>query len=423
MTVAAVTQTYKFNLIDFDSVTWHDDEYENWHSVDAVLSSFFNTAGFTGVWKVSTAYAVGQIAVDEVDDQTYEVLIAHTSAGSGLFSADRVANPTFWQPWLLSHAGDTNNPHLTPVPNVLINGSFDFWQRGTTFTTPGLTADRMRITTGTGVSVTVTRQTNVLGTGESKFGYRWDQTAAGTARSVISQRLEGVGTFQNQTVTISVDTQLIAGTAAVVTYRATQNFGTGGAPSAPVIVAEKTIAVTGTRTRQSQTMAIPSITGKTTGTNGDDYLAIEIIIGQDVFTMELNDWQVVAGPVAAPFERRPLEQELALCQRYYEKSYDVATDPGSSVASGEAILTALGAVAQDDFLGTTAFNTKKRNPPTVTLYSIVLGTAGKVEALSVDRAGVGDAIGQEGFATKYTDAVGVAAGSVIRWQWTADAEL
>jgi len=118
MAVSAVTQKYKFNLIDFDSVTWHDDEYANWHSVDAVLQSFFNTSGFTGVWALSTAYGVGDLAVDEVTDEVYEVLVGHTSAASGLFSADRTTNPSFWAVWLLSHAGSTANPHSVTLVQV-----------------------------------------------------------------------------------------------------------------------------------------------------------------------------------------------------------------------------------------------------------------------------------------------------------------
>lgn len=118
MAVSANTQNYDFNLIDFDSVTWHEDEYENWHAVDAVLKSFFNTSGFTGVWMVSTTYEVGDLAVDEVTDEVFEVLVGHTSESSGLFSADRTANPTFWEVWLLSHAGSTTNPHSVTKAQV-----------------------------------------------------------------------------------------------------------------------------------------------------------------------------------------------------------------------------------------------------------------------------------------------------------------
>jgi hypothetical protein len=35
-----------------------------------------------------------------------------------------------------------------------------------------------------------------------------------------------------------------------------------------------------------------------------------------------------------PFEQRPIGVELALCQRYYEKSYDIATAPGTSTGVG-----------------------------------------------------------------------------------------
>jgi len=52
-----------------------------------------------------------------------------------------------------------------------------------------------------------------------------------------------------------------------------------------------------------------------------------------------NYWQITgvqleANPVATDFEHRPIGVELALCQRYYEKSYDTATAPGTVTEVG-----------------------------------------------------------------------------------------
>ena len=235
MALFGLTTNYKFKLIDFDIATWHDDEYDNWRSVDAVLNSFFGTTGFTGVWANSTAYSVNQIAVDAVDGKTYECLIAHTSAATPtLFSTDRTSNPTFWAVWLLSHAGDTNNPHLTPmVHNRIINGNFNIWQRGTNFTASEYTADRWFYEEGDG-AVTVTRAAFTLGQTdvpeEPEFYIRQNQTGGSTTVPSLTQRVEGVRTFAGQAVTLSFWAKVATGTL-TVTPRFAQNFGTSGGPS------------------------------------------------------------------------------------------------------------------------------------------------------------------------------------------------
>jgi hypothetical protein len=51
-------------------------------------------------------------------------------------------------------------------------------------------------------------------------------------------------------------------------------------------------------------------------------------------TRTLQNVQLEAGNVASAFERRPIGTELALCQRYYEKSYDQTTTPGTATETG-----------------------------------------------------------------------------------------
>ena len=48
---------------------------------------------------------------------------------------------------------------------------------------------------------------------------------------------------------------------------------------------------------------------------------------------EFTDMQLEEGTVATPFERRHYQQELALCQRYYEKSFPDGVTPGNGVDS------------------------------------------------------------------------------------------
>ncbi|MCI0557535.1 MAG: hypothetical protein MN733_03490 [Nitrososphaera sp.] len=48
-------------------------------------------------WANNTAYSVGDRVLDEIKDEVFICLVAHTSAVSGTFEADRTANPTLWE--------------------------------------------------------------------------------------------------------------------------------------------------------------------------------------------------------------------------------------------------------------------------------------------------------------------------------------
>jgi hypothetical protein len=94
-------------------------------------------------------------------------------------------------------------------------------------------------------------------------------------------------------------------------------------------------------------------------------------------TFYITGVQLEAGTTASPFEYRQYGTELALCQRYYCKSYQQSVAPATSTTLGVT-----GVIASTASLLVGGFNTwpvTMRTTPTVTIYSQI-GTSGKLSA-------------------------------------------
>jgi hypothetical protein len=92
------TTNFSFNLTDFDKIPWHTEEHDNWHLADALLARYLAVSNVQGVWQNALAVTVGQRYIDSVSDTIWEVLVAHTTPSTGLFSVARAADNSNWQP-------------------------------------------------------------------------------------------------------------------------------------------------------------------------------------------------------------------------------------------------------------------------------------------------------------------------------------
>lgn len=90
------TTNYGFEKIDFNLRPWDTKEYANWDLLDKVLSTIALIPGNKGSWTNSTAYTVGNTVFDPQQLTFWQCAVAHTSAASGTFNADRIINPTYW---------------------------------------------------------------------------------------------------------------------------------------------------------------------------------------------------------------------------------------------------------------------------------------------------------------------------------------
>lgn len=270
-------------------------------------------------------------------------------------------------------------PGVLDPENRIINGAFDFWQRGTSSTAAGYLADRWTNTISGG---TVTSSRQALSAGDT-FGsnnpvYFMRQTISGQStsahRATIRQPIEGVRNYAGQTITVLGWARRSSGSGNMAVEMA-QDFGTGGSPSSAVTaISPTTVTLTGSWAAFAIVLNVPSISGKTIGTDGNDNLSLNFwtsagsdwnartnslglqTIGVDLWGIHIK--QGTHTTSAVDLYRQPeLGPELERCQRYYERTVQpifVNSNyaAGSWQASGNTNID---------------FKTTKRGFPTVTV--------------------------------------------------------
>jgi len=269
--------------------------------------------------------------------------IASLLHSSGLLDSDDIATSAITNSKIASGAIDSDAIGTDAITaaklnigqvggrrNLIINGNFDVWQRGTSGST-GYVADRWK-TLAASSTTAVSQQSFTLGQtdvpNEPEYFHRVVVTSVAGASNyaLLQQRIEFVRTFAGQTVTVSFWAKADAAKNIAVEF--SQDFGIGG--SAAVFgVDVTTCSLTTGWQKFTATADLPSISGKTIGTGqssldilfwfdaGSDINSRSNSLGQQSGTFDIAQVQLELGDTATPFEHRSYGEELALCQRYY----------------------------------------------------------------------------------------------------------
>ena len=274
--------------------------------------------------------------------------------------------------------------------NHIINGNFSISQRnGTTaYTGNGYGGPDRWYVNQSGATTSFQQVAFAMGEQRSGSQYYAKLTSSGNDFSWMEQRIEDVTKFNSQQITISFDAKYVsAKPSGGFNVRLVHNYGTGGSPSGATEVywggsnsAESFVATTSWQ-RFQWNLTTSSLSGKTLGTT-DNTSFLQFIIGQGSNTgntaWELNiaNVQIEYGAVASAFEQpRSKGDELALCQRYYQQSYEHGTSAGTSTATNAINWYPDGTTnyASVSF----GLPCVMRTQPTVTIYSRT-GASGKI---------------------------------------------
>jgi hypothetical protein len=180
---------------------------------------------------------------------------------------------------------------------------------------------------------------------------------------------------------------------------------------------------------------MPSLSGKTIGTNENSFVEIQFDCGASLGTLDLWGVQLEQNTTQTAFEREPFQVSLHKCLRYYETSYPLGTPVGTVGLIGNGLIIASSALA-----GSTAgnlgganilpFKVEKRTTPTLKFYDYD-GTADALRVYPADgkRSGITAYNGPN--ATGYVQylsfnnasAQAIALGAQLQFHWVASAEL
>jgi hypothetical protein len=355
-----------------------------------------------------------------------------------------------------ANAGD-NFTYYGMARQAIINGNFDIWQRGTSFTNPGdtiYTADRFRVSianTGT-LPTTIIHSRQLLTSGDitnAYYHYRINTNGAGSGYGAndtykILTRLENATRYLcgvDKKVTVSFWARSSIANKKIGIYLQ-QSYGTTGSPSSGENINGTNWTLTSTWTKYTYTFTTNTLVGKTFGTDNNDLIMLffsimwgtgtssevvgstgvaETFVGSG--DIDIAQVQLCAGDVALPFQPRSFGDELDSCRRYYEKSWGYATAVGASTAADICGSATPSTGALTMAVGVT-YKTEKRVATTPTIYDAV-GHSGKCDLSISDSWNTNQSyggitsIGCNGFQL-YASTANL---NGIRFHYTDDAEI
>lgn len=270
-----------------------------------------------------------------------------------------------------------SNPQTPVFRNVITNGGFDVWQRGTSLQTNGgyqFITDRWKFAQSSGSgNFTISRQSGTA----SRYAARLQRDNASTsvADLYLQQPIEAQDSipYRGKRLTFSIylskGADLSANVAlAIYTGKGTdegdvRNFTTGSAV-ASMSISAVSIGTSPTLFSITTSVVIPS-----------DITQLGVMVTKsNSGTASANDWvqleaaQLEAGTTVTAFERIGFALEYVRCRRYYQKSFSYGTVPAQNAGTVGAV-SMYSHAASATFGGSVFLGEAMRTTPTITTFN------------------------------------------------------
>jgi hypothetical protein len=338
---------------------------------------------------------------------------------------------------------DLRNAMQIPTPqNFLINGGFDFAQRQapgtqTTIATDKYSADRWR-TSSQSASLQYLRQVN----GSTSYSNGYFQQITNAGKFMIYQIVEGICSYSLRSDTVTFSIRLAGSVSKTIRMGIIELNSSGTVDTIPATFVTSwnanssdptlgaNLAYIGTPVSQSVTTLLSqfSISVTLPSTSKNFIVAVwtdsQFSANDILYTAEAG---LYLGNIPTPtWNPRPISEEFAMCQRYYQKSYDKDTAIATTTPNGLILYTVITPVANGGTYGTVRYPVSLRTASTPVIYGYQ-GGVNKVTLTSsaTDQganSGVATFQGETGF-TAYNNSGSSLAGNQFEFHFYVDSEL
>jgi hypothetical protein len=362
-----------------------------WNSITASMSVWNGTSWVVFSEPANTALSITNIPAGNISSTNVQNALNELDTEKA-----NITSPTFiGVPTAPTATAGTSTTQLATTAfvvgekggrrNYLINGNFDKWDYATSQTVTGYGSDNRWNNVNSGSTKTASQQ--VCGDTERTLF-----NAMYFSRTVVSsvvgagsycykfQSIENINLLAGKTVTVSFWAK--ADAPKNIAIELVQVFGTGGSPSSTVTgISSQLVALTTTWQKKTIIVTLPSIIGKTLGTDGVQTTYNSLLfwfdagsnlasrtanLGQQSGTFDIAQVKIEDGSVATngwhPYDGE-FGGEIQACARYYEKGNGVLLCATSSGNFSGAISIA-------------TFKTFKRLVPTVAVVQITGNMSG-----------------------------------------------
>lgn len=335
----------------------------------------------------------------------------------------------------LLRADTTDDVYASVKPvmfrNKFINGGFDVWQRGVSFgESPGYTADRWTSQSNPTGS-TITQQAFTPGQievpGNPKYFYRLaiGSTTSSADRVVLRQQVENYHQFVGRWVVLSGWYRLTASLGGMnwlfQMKRSSSFYDNATEQADPRGALEPTSSWRYFERKIFVPRSALSGQSMTSTASFSVMLYYQSVLGTG--NVDLANLQLELDSVT-PFEQRPYATELALCQRYFTKTYNQNVYPGANSDAYEGSIRSTVQVTNSyTSFGNWRFPVAMRANPTVIAYNPRTGASNGFAADASDLVGVGITNSGESGVSFFTSGVSVGTHVFIQVAATASAEL
>lgn len=348
-----------------------------------------------------------------------------------------------WSPLEPVASADINAFLLRGNRNAIINGDMRVNQRGaTSVADDAFSLDRWNILSD-GATITVAQSTVAPSDGKYSLAM---QSGTNAKKFGVAQYIENLNCtgMWGQTVTLSFKAKVSNATnlpnikAGILSWSSTADTLTsdfvsawGASGTTPTLISNWTFENTPSNlgvTTSWVTYRVQGVIDTVNAANVAVFIWSDSTANTTADVLYVTDVQCEIGTIATPFERRSIGEEIARCQRYFEKSYNLETAPGTATDTGFILAMTGGqqgstAGINDCFV---FFRTTKRTSPTVTVYDNA-GNANKCRRTAVGVANYDNQDVRD--VNAYTNGVyfrsstGSAATNTVSCHFTSNAEL